>query len=69
MKPTIEIIRECIEKKGLSRYEISKRTGIDQTVLFRIVRGGNCMSDTADKLLKLFGYEVKKKKTVKRAKK
>ena len=65
MKPTIEIIRECIEKQGLSRYEISKRTGIDQTVLYRIVRGGDCMSKTADKLLKLFGYEIRKKKTTK----
>lgn len=67
MKSTIEIIRECIEKKGLSRYEINKRTGIDQTVLYRIVRGGDCMSDTADKLLKLFGYEVRKKKSRKQS--
>ena len=67
MKSTIKIIRECIEKKGLSRYEICKRTGVSQTVLYRIVRGGNCMSDTADKLLKLFGYEIRKKKTTKKS--
>lgn len=62
MKSTIEIIRECIKKQGLSRYEISKQTGVDQTVLYRIVRGGDCMSNTADKLLKFFGYEIRKRK-------
>ncbi|MBN2457322.1 MAG: helix-turn-helix transcriptional regulator [Sedimentisphaerales bacterium] len=67
MKSTIKIIRECIEKQGLSRYQISKRTGIDQTVLYRIVRGGDCMISTADKLLKLFGYEVCKKKITKKS--
>ncbi|MHC4533536.1 MAG: helix-turn-helix domain-containing protein [Planctomycetota bacterium] len=66
MKSTIEIIRDCIKNRSLSRYEISKRTGIDQTVLYRIVRGGDCMSDTADKLLKLFGYEIRKKKATKK---
>ena len=63
MKSTIEIIRDCLEKRGLSRYEISKKTGVSQTILFRIVNGGDCMSNTADKLLKFFGYAVKKKKT------
>lgn len=66
MKTTIEIIRDCIKKRKLSRYEISQKTGVSQTILYRIVRGGDCMSDTADKLLKLFGYEVRKKKTTKK---
>ena len=67
MKSTIEIIRDCIKKQKLSRYEISKKTGVSQTILYRIVRGGDCMSDTADKLLKLFGYEVSRKKTSKKS--
>ena len=67
MKPTIEIIRDCIKKRGLSRYEISQKTGVSQTILYRIIRGGDCMSDTADKLLALFGYEVRKRKTAKKS--
>jgi len=62
IKSTMEIIRECIEKRGLSRYEISKRTGVSQTALHRVVNGGDLMTDSADKLLELFGYEVRLRK-------
>jgi predicted transcriptional regulator len=60
-KKIIEIIRENIANGELSRYAISKQTGIDQTTLFKIVNGGDCKSHTADMLLDLFGYEITRK--------
>lgn len=69
MKSTIETIRECIKKSNLSRYEISKQTGVSQTILYRIVRGGDCMSETADKLLEFFNYELRKKQPFKKGRK
>ena len=58
----IEEIRRQIEKSSESRYKISKDTDIDEAALCRIMQGGSCKVETADKLLKYFGLEVKPKK-------
>lgn len=57
-----DIVLECLRNGGLSRYEISKRTGIDQGQLCRILQGQNFRQDLAQKILDLFGYEITKKK-------
>ena len=57
-----EQITKAIEKSKISRYQISKDTGIDQSVLFRIVNGGSCSLETADKLCHYLGLELKPKK-------
>lgn len=55
----LESIRQAIAKSGKTRYQISKDTGIKQTVLFRIVHGGSCSLETADILCKSLGLELR----------
>jgi len=57
----IEQIRKEIRTCGKSRYRISKDTGIDKAALCRIMQGGSCKVETADKLLKYFGLTITKK--------
>jgi len=54
----MESLRRAIEKSGKSRYRIHKDTGIDQAVLCKIMAGGTCSMDTADKLCAYFGLEL-----------
>ena len=58
----IEMIRKRIRESSKSRYRISKDTGIDEAALCRIMQGGSCKVETADKLLEYFGVELKTKK-------
>jgi len=62
MDMIMEQIREQIETCGKSRYQISKETGIDKAALCRIMQGGSCKAETADILLKYFGFELVQKK-------
>jgi len=59
----IETIAKAIEKSGISRYQISKDTGIDQAVLCRLMQHSKgCISiETADKLFCYLGLELKPK--------
>ncbi len=63
----IEEMRKYIRTCGKSRYRISKETGIEQAVLCRIMQGGSCKVETADKLLEYFGLTIAKKKTAKKS--
>lgn len=58
----IELIRKQIQNCDKSRYQISQDTGIDEAALCRIMQGGSCKVETAEILLKYFGYELRKKK-------
>jgi transcriptional regulator with XRE-family HTH domain len=58
----IETVRRQIEKSGLSRYQISQDTGVDQATLSRLMQGKTVTVETADILLKYFGLELKPKK-------
>jgi len=69
MNMIIEIIRKQIKTCGKSRYQISKDSGVDEAALCRIMQGGSCKVETADKLLKYFGIELRKKSEKSRAKK
>jgi len=63
-------IAKAIKKSGVSRYKISKDTGIDQAVLCRIVSGsgtGQCGLETADKLCKYLGLELVPKRRKRKA--
>jgi len=55
----METIRDAIEKSGKSRYRIFMDTGIDQAVLCKIMAGGTCSMETADKLCECLGLELK----------
>ena len=58
----MENIAKAIRESGKSRYRIAKDTGIDNTVLFRIVNGGSCSIETANILCEYLGLELVKKK-------
>jgi len=52
-------IRRLIDSSGLSRYEIAKRSGIDQSAISRFMTGERGLSTTAlDTLGKLLDLEV-----------
>ena len=58
----LENIREAIKKTGISRYRIAKETGVDQTVLHRIFKGGGCSIETANTLMEYLGLKIIQKK-------
>jgi DNA-binding phage protein len=54
-----ERIQEAIRSGGMSRYAISKATGIDQALLCRFLKGQSSMSfETADKVLDALELEI-----------
>ena len=57
----IEAIAKAIEKSDKTRYQISKETGVDQALLCRLLQGGSCSMETADKLCKYLGLELNPK--------
>jgi hypothetical protein len=57
----LEEIRKQIKKCRLSRYRISKDTGIDQAALCRIMQGKSCNVETADELLEYFDLKLANK--------
>ena len=65
----MEKLAEAIKKSGKSRYQIHKDTRIDQSVLHKIVNGGGCSIETADKLCEYLGFELVAKKKSKAKKK
>jgi len=65
----IELIRKQIRTCGVSRYEISRQSGVGQDILCKIMQGGSCKAETVDILLKYFGFQVVKKHKQERGKK
>jgi hypothetical protein len=65
----IELLRKQIQTCGKSRYRISQDTGIEQSVLCRILQGKTCEAKTVEILLKYFGFEIVKKHKQERGKK
>ena len=58
----MESVAKAIKESDKSRYRIAKDTGIDNTVLFRIVNGGSCNVQTLEVLCEYLGLELKPKK-------
>ena len=65
----IDVLQREIRQCDLSRYEIAKRTGVSQAQLCRFLKGQSFQCETADILLKFFGYELRKTKRKKRGEK
>ena len=61
-----ELLRKQIRSCGKSLNQISRENGVNKAVLSRIMHGGGCKDDTADTLLKYFGFEIVKKHKQKR---
>jgi DNA-binding phage protein len=54
-----EQLQEAIRSGGMSRYAISKVTGIDQGMLCKFLKGQSSMSfATADRILDALGLEI-----------
>lgn len=59
-------IIKAMGKSGKTRYQIWQDTGISQTILHRIVKGGTASIETLDILCKYLGLELKPIKRVKK---
>lgn len=61
------LMRDAIEKSGLTLLEIAHRTGVSQSQLSRFTRGErNITFPTAEKIGKLLGLELRQTKGGKR---
>ena len=58
----IETIRKEIEKSKKTRYQIWQDTGVSEAQLCRLMKGKTVTCETAEILLKYFGYKIKKSK-------
>ncbi len=57
------LMREAIEKSGMTLLEIADRTGVSQSQLSRFTRGErNITFPTAEKIGKLLGLELVRKR-------
>jgi|TARA_Y100000758_G_C15744552_1_gene309704 transcriptional regulator with XRE-family HTH domain len=66
-KPLSDQIREAIQNAGVSRYRISKATGITEAALSRFLHGKSGISlDTLDILGEYLGLDITTRKTPKR---
>jgi plasmid maintenance system antidote protein VapI len=54
----IEKIREHIEKCDKTRDRISQESGVSEAQLCRLMQGKTITAETADVLLKYFGFEL-----------
>lgn len=59
----LKSITRAIENSGKTRNQISRETGIDAAVLCRIVNGGRCSLNTAEKLCGYLGLELRPRRT------
>jgi len=63
-------VRKAVLESGLSRYELWKRTGIDQATLCRFVHGqGGLSTKGFDKLAEVLGLQVVVRKRGRKGKK
>ena len=54
-----EQLRQAIENSGLTRYQISKETGIHQSILGRFVHGEMGLAmETIDRLCEFLGLSI-----------
>lgn len=62
-----EQLRDYIINSGISRYEISRQTGVAQSVLARFLSGETSLSlSNIEKLAAYFELELKPKKRIRR---
>jgi len=54
-------LRRAVQQSDLTRYQISKQTGIDQSILSRFVnRGAGLSMESVDKLVDCLGLRLAK---------
>ncbi len=60
-KPILKIIRSEVKRGKVSMYKICQATGIDKATMTRMMKGADIRTETADRLLVFFNYEIRKK--------
>ncbi|MGH7179174.1 MAG: helix-turn-helix domain-containing protein [Tepidisphaeraceae bacterium] len=55
-----DTIRKAIETSGMTRYGISKLSGVGQDTLSKFVRGGGLKLESADRLCKVLKLKLTK---------
>ena len=58
----VETIRKEIGRSNKTRYRIAKESGVSEGQLCKLMKGKTLTCETADILLKYFGYKMKKGK-------
>ena len=58
----VDVIRKEIGRSKKTRYQIAKESGVSEAQLCRLMQGKTLTCETADILLKYFGYKLKKGK-------
>ena len=53
-----EQVRQAIKESGLSRYRISRETGVPESVLSRFMSGESMQTRTLDQLADLLGLRI-----------
>lgn len=54
----LESLRESLKRSELSRYEVAKRSGIDQGALSRFIHGGTLRIESVEKLCPVLGLRL-----------
>ena len=62
----LETIKRAIERSGKTRNQISRETGIDAAVLWKLVHGRTCSIGTLDRLCKYLGLELRPRRRKRR---
>lgn len=55
----VEILKQAIEASGKTRAQISRETGVDVAVLWKLVHGGTASVQTLDILCKYFALKLR----------
>jgi transcriptional regulator with XRE-family HTH domain len=55
----VDNVREALLECPLSRYEVAKRSGIDQAALSRFVAGGSLRVESLERLCPVLGLQLK----------
>jgi ribosome-binding protein aMBF1 (putative translation factor) len=58
----LETVKRAIESNGKSRNQISRDTGIDPTILWRVTHGQGCSVETLDRLCVYLGLKLRQQK-------
>ncbi len=53
------MLRRAILESDMTRYAISKQSGVDQAALSRFVTGGSLKLESVDKLVDCLGLQVR----------
>ena len=59
-------IRRAIEESGMSRYRLSRESGVTQAALSRFMHGKRGLTlDSADRLMDVLGLEIRPRRQAK----